>query len=66
MPHSLHPGPIDASLLTLQQSHRSEDLWEGRIHSTQLVIPQKVESAWDIFYNPYPTTVSYIIEGGVI
>ncbi|XP_051135099.1 serine/threonine-protein phosphatase 7 long form homolog [Andrographis paniculata] len=27
--HTLHPGPIDDSILTLQDHHRSTDIWNG-------------------------------------
>ncbi|KAK6124563.1 hypothetical protein DH2020_041696 [Rehmannia glutinosa] len=28
--HTLHPGPIDDSILTLQDHHRSTDIWDGQ------------------------------------
>ncbi|XP_073026084.1 uncharacterized protein [Primulina eburnea] len=28
--HTLHPGPIDDSVLTLQDHHRSTDIWNGQ------------------------------------
>ncbi|KAL0353492.1 UNVERIFIED_CONTAM: Serine/threonine-protein phosphatase 7 long form [Sesamum angustifolium] len=28
--HTLHPGPIDDSVLTLQDHHRSTDIWDGK------------------------------------
>ncbi|XP_012848924.1 PREDICTED: serine/threonine-protein phosphatase 7 long form homolog isoform X1 [Erythranthe guttata] len=28
--HTLHPGPIDDSILTLQDHHRSTDIWNGQ------------------------------------
>lgn len=28
--HTLHPGPIDHSVLTLQDHHRSTDIWNGQ------------------------------------
>ncbi|XP_074352188.1 serine/threonine-protein phosphatase 7 long form homolog [Apium graveolens] len=58
---SIHPGPIDRCLLTRQDEHRSQLVWDGKITRGHLRLRSNFKSYWDkVARFPPPSAV---IEG---
>lgn len=63
----MQPGPVDGTLLSLQATHRSEELWRGRIPLGSTMKPQRVDDVWTILrtHPPHERIVEHLSRAGL-
>ncbi|XP_060202185.1 serine/threonine-protein phosphatase 7 long form homolog [Lycium barbarum] len=67
MEPNLHPWPFDPSVLYLQDTHKSQLLWDEVIDSSTLFRSRRVEHAWNILgaWPPHPRVLDIRYRGSI-